>query len=521
MQSEALTGSSSRRLVVAGVMLAVFLAAMESTVVATAMPTVIADLGGIRIYSWVFSAFLLTSTVATPLWGRLSDLFGRRRMCMVGIAIFLLGSALSGASQNMTQLVLFRALQGVGAGSLITIGYTIIGDLYGLERRAKMQGYFSGVWAFASLAGPLLGGVLADHLSWRWVFYVNLPFGALAAAAVGWGLEESVPRRERGSIDALGTALFIAAVSSLLFGLVEAGRVASWGRVSVIGPLALSALILAVFVAVERRSAEPLIPFDLFTIPMVRAAAATGFLAGMAMFGAISYVPLYVQAVLGGSAVRAGLVLTPFILGWVTFSILGTRLVLTIGYRVVVTAGMALLTLAFFFLAELGRTAGHMTAVRGMLLAGFGMGMIMAPMLIAVQNAVPKRDLGAATSATLFFRTIGGAVGVAVMGAVMAGRLQAELAALLSSPQGVLLGDAMRELAMRPDLIVNPATRGAFSSALLDHGRLALASALHGVFVVGLVICLAAFASAFLVPRGRARDLAVKGGREDRSAKGA
>lgn len=519
MRNEALTGNSSRRLVVAGVMLAVFLAAMESTVVATVMPTVIADLGGIRIYSWVFSAFLLTSTVATPLWGRLSDLFSRRRMCLAGIAIFLLGSALSGASRNMAQLVVFRALQGVGAGSLITIGYTIIGDLYGLERRAKMQGYFSGVWALASLAGPLLGGVLADRLSWRWVFYVNLPFGMLAAAAVGWGLAESAPRRERGSIDSVGTILFIAAVSSLLFGLVEVGRIASWRSLSVIGPLALSALVLAGFVAVERRSVDPLIPFDLFKIPMVRAAAVTGFLTGMAMFGAISYVPLYVQAVLGGSAIQAGLALTPFILGWVTCSILGTRLVLTIGYRVVVTAGMALLTLAFFFLTELDRTAGHLIAVRDMLLAGFGMGLIMAPMLIAVQNAVPKRDLGAATSTTLFFRTIGGAVGVAVMGAVMAGRLQAELAALLSSPGGVLLGDAMRELAMRPDLIVNPATRGAFSPALLDHGRLALASALHGVFVVGLAISLAAFASAFLVPRGRARDLAVAGGREDRSTR--
>jgi EmrB/QacA subfamily drug resistance transporter len=513
MHHETLARQSSRHgFVVVGVMLAVFLAAMESTVVATAMPTVISSLGGIRIYSWVFSAFLLTSTVAMPLWGRLSDLFGRRRMYVAGIFIFLLGSALSGASQSMTQLVVFRALQGLGAGSLITIGYTIIGDLYTLERRAKMQGYFSGVWALASLAGPLLGGLLADHVSWRWVFYINLPFGAIAAATIGWGLAETTPQRRNSSIDVLGTALFIAAVSSLLVGLVEGGRVASWGQLSVIGPLALSVLFLVGFVATERRIAEPLIPLDLFKIPMVRAAAATGFLAGMAMFGAISYVPLYIQAVLGASAVEAGLVLTPFILGWVTCSILGARFVLKVGYRSVVVVGMILLTVAFFLLANLDESASRLTAARDVLLAGFGMGMIMVPMLIAVQNAVPKRDLGTATSTTLFFRTIGGAVGVTVMGAVMAHRLQTELAALLASSPSLLLDGAVRELVAHPDRLVNPVTRAALSSSLLDHGRLALAHALHGVFVVGLVICLVALASTFLVPRGRAQDLTASKG---------
>lgn len=496
-------------------MLAVFLAAMESTVVATAMPTVIASLGGIRIYSWVFSAFLLTSTVAMPLWGRLSDLFGRRRTYLVGIFIFLLGSALSGASQNMAQLVIFRALQGVGAGSLITIGYTIIGDLWDLEKRARMQGYFSGVWAFASLSGPLLGGLLTDHLSWRWVFYVNIPFGAMAAVAIAWGLTDAAPRRERRSIDYVGTAIFTAAISLLLFGLVEGGRAASWTAPSVIASLALSPLFLAWFVAVERRTEEPLIPLGLFGNRMVRAAAATGLLAGMAMFGAVPYVPLYVQAVLGGSAVHAGLVLTPFVLGWVICSILSARLVLRIGYRSVVTAGMALLALAFFLLAGLDQSADRLTTVRDVLVAGFGMGMIMVPMLIAVQNAVPKSDLGAATSLTFFFRTIGGTVGVAMMGAVMAHRLQAELGALVSSSQGSLLDGAVRELAARPDLIVNPATRAALSPALLGQGRLALAHALQGVFIVGLAVSIAALASAFMIPRGRARELAAPGAAGD------
>jgi len=503
-------GERSRQgVVIAGVMLALFLAAMESTVVATAMPTVVSSLGGIRIYSWVFSAFLLTATVSMPLWGRLSDLLGRRPTYLAGIAIFLLGSGLSGLSQSMAQLITFRTLQGLGAGSLITLGMTLAGDLYGLERRAKMQGYFSGVWGLASLIGPPLGGLLSDHVSWRWVFYINLPFGALAALAIGWGLVEPVGRRRSVSIDFVGTALFTLAISSLLVGLTAGGRVASWLTLAVLGPLAVTALCLLLFVGVERRVADPLIPLDLFKHPMVRAAAATGFLAGMAMFGAISYIPLYLQAVLGATATQAGFVLTPFILGWVTFSILSARFVLRVGYRGIVMTGMAILTFSFVLLATWDQNLTRPSAVQAVLFAGVGMGMVMVPMLIAVQNAVPKRDLGVATSAVQFFRSIGGAVGVAVMGAAMSHRLETELlVALASSTAGTPLGAQIRELMTHPDLIVNPLTRAALAPAVLAHVRLAMAQALHAVFVVGLVVCVLALASSFLVPSGRARDLA-------------
>ncbi len=505
-----LMGERSRQgVVLAGVMLSLFLAAMESTVVATAMPTVVSSLGGIRIYSWVFSGFLLTSTVGMPLWGRLSDIFGRRPTYLAGLSIFLLGSGLSGLSQSMAQLIVFRTLQGLGAGSLITLGMTLAGDLYGLERRAKMQGYFSGVWGLASLVGPALGGLLSDHVSWRWVFYINLPFGALAALAIGWGLVEPVSRRRSASIDFAGTALFTLAISSLLVGLTEGGRVASWLTAAVLVPLVATVVCLVGFVGVERRVADPLIPLDLFKNPMVRAAAATGFLAGMAMFGAISFIPLYLQAVVGATATQAGFVLTPFILGWVTFSILSARFVLRVGYRRIVLAGMASLTLAFILLAAWDQSLTRLEAVRGVLLAGVGMGMVMVPMLIAVQNAVPKQDLGVATSTVQFFRTIGGAVGVAVMGAAMSHRLETELQAVLAtSPAGTLLGAQVRELLAQPDLIVNPMTRDALASVVLALVRPALAHALHAVFVVGLVVCLAALASAFLVPAGRARDLA-------------
>jgi EmrB/QacA subfamily drug resistance transporter len=452
-----------RRLVVMGVILSIFLAAMESTVVATAMPRVVTSLGGLELYSWVFSGFLLTSTVTMPVWGRLSDMVGARRTFLVGLTIFLLGSGLSGLAQSMSQLIGFRMLQGLGAGSLMTIGMTIIGALFRLERRAKMQAYISGVWGVASLCGPLIGGLLADHVSWRWVFYVNVPFGALAMALIAAGLRDQ-PRNGRPPvIDYAGLALFTIGVSALLIGVLEAGRVARWTGADVLGPLGLAAAAGVAFVAVERRAADPIIPLRLFRIRMVLAAAVTGFLAGMAMFGAISFVPLFLQSVSGMTATGAGVVLIPFVLGWVCMSITSARLVLHVGYRTVVVAGMLCLVLAFLLLSRWSESLTLVTAMRDALVGGIGMGLTMVPMLIAVQSAVARTDLGAATSMIQFFRTLGGAIGLSVMGTVMAWRLSLGL-----GPTG----------------------------------------ALHGVFVTGLVVCLAAVVSTALVPAGRARDLA-------------
>ena len=502
------TGEPHRRLVLAGVMGSIFLAAMESTVVATAMPTVIASLGGIQIYSWTFSGFLLAATVTMPLWGRLADQYGRRRVYLAGLSLFLVGSALSGLSQSMAQLIAFRAIQGLGAGSLITIGMTIIADLYGIERRAKMQGYFSSVWGVASLVGPLIGGFLADAVSWRWVFYINIPFGLLAMAAIGWGLAGERTERRAAAFDYGGTAVFAGAISALLIGLIEAGRGASWWRPSVLALLGLSVVLLAVFIMIERRAAEPVVPLALFGNPMVRAASVTGFFSGMAMFGAIAFVPLYLQAVSGTSATEAGVVLMPFVVGWVVCSILGARLVLRVGYRSVVLVGMVVLTLAFVLFAGWNESLTRGIAMRDMTLAGVGMGLVFVPMLIAVQNAVPRSVLGSATSLTSFFRSIGGAVGVAVMGSVMAQRLHQELSGLLATaPAG--LQDRLRETVAHPDLIVNPVTRAALGADVLTLMRPAMAHAVGAVFMVGLVVAVVALASAFLVPAGQMHELAA------------
>jgi len=452
-----------------GVMLAIFLAAMESTVVATAMPKVIDSLGGIHIYSWVFSGFLLTATVMMPVWGRLSDLFGRRPTYLTGLVIFLVGSALSGAAQDMTQLIAFRMVQGLGAGSLMTLGMTIVGDLFTLERRAKMQGYLSGVWGVASLAGPVLGGLLADLASWRWVFYINLPFGVVAMILLAGALPASAPGGRRVRLDYAGFALFVIGVSALLTGLVQAGRAGEWLAGDVLGPLGVAAVALGAFVRVERRAAEPIVPLRLFGNRMVVAATVTGFLSGMAMFGAVSFIPLFLQAVAGMSATGAGLVLIPFVLGWVAFSIVSARLVLRLGYRGVVTAGMLCLTAAFLLLLRWSAALTPAAAMRDAVLAGIGMGLSMVPMLIGVQSAVARTDLGAATSVTQFCRSLGGAIGVSIMGAVMAQRLAA--------------GAGMAE-------------------------------ALQAVFVVGLGVAVAALLSTLLVPAGRAQDLARPDRRE-------
>jgi EmrB/QacA subfamily drug resistance transporter len=444
-----------------GVMLSVFLAAMESTVVATAMPTVVASLGGLHIYSWVFSGFLLTSTVTMPLWGRLSDVIGRRPIYLTGLSLFLLGSVLSGVAQNMGQLIAFRALQGLGAGSLLTLGMTIVGELFGLEQRAKMQGYVSGVWGVASLLGPLLGGLLTDHISWRWVFYINLPFGAIAMLLLRGALPEGTRRPH--TLDYPGLALFSVGVSALLVGIMEAGRVGRWTGPAVMVPLGVALITLAAFVLVERRAREPIVPLALFRHRMVLAASLNGLLSGMAMFGAISFVPLFLQHVSGMSATAAGFVLTPFVLGWVAMSIVGARLALRVGYRVLVVSGMACLSVAFLMLSRWAPGLTQAAAMRDALVGGIGMGLTFVPMLIAVQSAVLRADLGAATSMVQFCRTIGGAVGLSVMGAVMIRRLAS------GAP---------------------------------------MAEALHAVFTVGLVISVAAFVSAFLVPRGRAQALA-------------
>ncbi|HXH04979.1 MAG TPA: MDR family MFS transporter, partial [Vicinamibacterales bacterium] len=408
-----------RRVVTAGLLLGMLLGALEATVVSTAMPTVIARLGGLEHYSWVFSAYLLASTASVPVWGRLSDLRGRRRLYLIGIAIFLLGSALAGAAQSMIQLVAARAVQGLGAGAILPLAMTIVGEIYTLEERARMQAVFSGVWGVASILGPLAGGYITDALSWRWIFLLNIPFGLPAALLVVQALPESVPSRDQ-RVDWTGAVLLTLTIAAVLAGL-SAGTGARWPW------LAGAAVGLAALGASERRTAHPILPFALLARRVVAVSNLVVFLVGMAMFGAIAFVPLFVQGGLGRTATEAGRVLTPLFLGWVTASIVGARLMLRVGYRLTSMGGVLILALAFVALAVvphddwpllLGVMAG----------LGTGMGFTMIALLLAVQRAVPRAELGLATSLNQFARSIGGAVGVAAMGAIVAAGVDAHAA---------------------------------------------------------------------------------------------
>jgi EmrB/QacA subfamily drug resistance transporter len=494
--------SSRRRLAVTlGVITGMFLAALEATVVGTAMPTVISSLGGLNRYSWVFSAYLITSTVTVPVWGKLSDLYGRRLFFQVGIAIFLVGSVLSGMAATMTQLIVFRAVQGLGAGALIPLGMTIIGDVYTVEERARMQAFFSGVWGISSVVGPVVGGFITDQLSWRWVFYINVPFGILAAVIMHLALKE--PKRSvRPSIDYAGAALLTASITLLMLGLVEGGAtLREFASARNIALVAGAAALGALFLYVERRAVDPIVPLELFRNRVVSVSVAAGFLAGVAMFGAISFVPLFAQGALGMTATAAGSLLTPLMLSWVGLSIVGGRLLLKVGYRPTTLAGLLILTLGFAMLSSYQRTTPRVWLYVDLVLIGAGLGLTMLTLLIAVQQSVGRAQLGIATSLNQFSRSIGGAVGVAVMGAVLSAGLASHLQGYALASGGTLTPERAAELASNPNALIEPEARAALTPAVLDELQEAMAASIHKVFWTGTVLSGLALVVAFWLPR--------------------
>lgn len=495
--------SSRRRVAVTlGVITGMFLAALEATVVGTAMPTVIASLGGLSHYSWVFSAYLITSTVTVPVWGKLSDLYGRRLFFQLGIAVFLVGSVLSGMAATMTQLIVFRAVQGLGAGALIPLGMTIIGDVYTVEERARMQAFFSGVWGISSVVGPIVGGFITDQLSWRWVFYINVPFGILAAVIMQLSLKE--PRRtSRPSIDYAGAALLMASITLLMLGLVEGGAtLREFASARNLSLVAAAVAFGAVFIYVERRARDPIVPLGLFRNRVVSVSVAAGFLAGVSMFGVISFVPLFAQGALGSTATEAGSLLTPLMLSWVGMSVVGGRLLLRVGYRPTTLAGLTLLTVGFAMLSSYQRATPRVWLYVDLVLIGAGLGLTMLTLLIAVQSAVSRAQLGIATSLNQFSRSIGGAVGVAIMGAVLSAGLASHLQAFARSGAGALTPERAAELASNPNALIEPQARAALSSVVLDELQEAMAASIHKVFWTGTALAGLALLVAFWLPGG-------------------
>lgn len=419
------------QVVFSGLMLGMLLAALDQTIVATALPKIVGDLGGLNHLSWVVTAYLLTSTASTPLYGKLSDLYGRKVLFQTAIVIFLVGSVLSGLSQNMAELVAFRAVQGMGAGGLMAMALAIIGDIVSPRERGRYQGYTGAVFALASVAGPLTGGFFVDHLSWRWVFYVNVPLGVLALMVTTAVLRLPFQRRSH-AIDFTGSALLVAAVSSLLLVTVWGGNEYRWGSPQILG-LALTGLVLVgLFVAQERRAAEPVLPLHLFSNDVFRVTSAVAFIVGMAMFGAIIFVPLYLQVVNGVTPTRSGLLLLPLVLGIMAASVGSGRAISRRGrYKAFPVAGTAIMTLGLFLLSRFDVDTPRLTQSAYMVVIGVGIGLVMQVLILAVQNAVPHSDLGTATSANSFFRSMGGAFGVAIFGSIFNSRLDTYIAKVL------------------------------------------------------------------------------------------
>jgi EmrB/QacA subfamily drug resistance transporter len=411
-----------------GVMAGMLLAALDQGIVGTALPRIVSDLGGLDRLSWVVTAYLLTSTAATPLWGKISDLYGRRLIFQVAICIFLVGSALSGLSQNMTELIAFRALQGIGGGGLFAIALSIIGDVIPPRERGRYQGYFGAVFGVSSVAGPLLGGWFTDGPGWRWIFYINLPVGFAALVITSAVLRMPVTRREH-RIDYLGAATIVAAVSCLLLYLDWRGNEFGWTEPVALLLLAGFALLAVLFVLVELRSPEPIIPMRLFRNPVFSVGNVYGFLAGVAMFGAIIFLPIYLQAVKGFSPTASGLALLPAIVGIFSTSITSGQLITRTGrYKIYPIIGGVVLTLAMFLLSRLAVDTPYWQVALYEYVFGAGLGFTLQTIVTAIQNAVEFRDMGAATSSATFFRQMGGSIGAAVFGAVLSSRLAHYLA---------------------------------------------------------------------------------------------
>lgn len=475
-------------LITLGVMMSLFMASMESTVIATAMPTIVAQLGGLESYSWVFAIYMLTSTTAGPIFGKLSDLYGRRPVYMAAIGLFSLGSLFCGLALTMPQLIAARALQGLGAGGLLPLAFIIVGDIFTFEQRARVQGLFAGVWGVSSVIGPLLGGFIVDTVSWHWVFLVNLPPAAIAAALV-WTAWQDRPRPagERPQIDFAGAALLVVGVVALLMGLNDVGSPLS------LALLGLALASLAALVWVERRAASPILPVGLMGDRMFAVACGHGLLAGWAMFGSMSYVPLFVQGVLGASATVAGSTLTPMLLGWVFASIIGGRLLLRFSYRTLAIFGMGCFVVGAALLSQVRLGMSQIELMVALALMGIGMGCSIPSFLIAVQSSVARSQLGSATATLQFSRTIGGTLGVAVLGMLLSSQLAAALIAAGISPEAVPIDALIGE--------------GGAGAAIADGARGALAVAIGHTFWLTLAIAVLALLVTLLAPRGSMGEL--------------
>jgi EmrB/QacA subfamily drug resistance transporter len=485
-----------------GTLLGLFLAALDQTIVSTSLPRIVASLGGLGLFPWVFTSFMVTSTTTVAVVGKLTDIYGRKPFYIAGVAFLLLGSALAGSSQSMEALIAFRAVQGLGAGMIFGIAFAIVGDVFPPAERGKWSGLLGGVFASASVIGPLVGGTLTDHVHWRWVFYINLPVGTVALLVLYFGMPYLKPL-SRPRLDYRGIVLLVATVVPALLAFSWAGSRYDWLSPQIIGMLVWSGFALAVFAYVEARTEEPLLPMGLFRNRVFAVSAGVTFLMGIAMFGALSYIPLFVQGVIGSSATNSGLVTMPMMIAMAVSSGVTGQIMSRLGHvRILGVLGLALMAAGTFLLSEMGVNATNFIARRNMVVLGIGLGMSLPLYMLVVQNAVPHRVMGVATSSLQFLRSVGGTMGVAVMGSLISGRLASELVANTPVPVRQSAPPQLLEQLDDPQFLLSPqqlaAVRQGFE-ALGPEGaqlfadaifavRLSLATAISEAFWVAMFV---------------------------------
>jgi EmrB/QacA subfamily drug resistance transporter len=472
------------------IMLATLLAALDQTIVATALPKIVSDLHGFEHLSWVVTAYLVASTVTVPLYGKLSDVYGRRRLFIVAIVTFLVGSALCGAAQTMGQLIAFRALQGIGAGGLIPLSQAAIADLFPPRERGRYQGYISGMWGIAAVAGPLLGGTLSDHASWRWIFYINLPLGLVALVVVMRTMQAHTDIREH-RIDYVGAALLSGSITALLLASVWGGQTYPWGSWEVVGTAVAGVVLLLAFAVVERRVKEPLLPLELFRNRTVAVSAGAGIVIGAILFGVTIYAPVYMQDVLGSSATNSGALLIPLSAGWVVSSVIVGQIITHTGrYRVFPILGSSLVLLGIILLTQLDTESTLAITSAYLVVIGIGMGVMFQVYVIASQNAVDVTQIGVVTGLINFTRSMGGSFAVAGLGALLTARLGTELSQHL--------GRAAERI--DPNRVIQSGGAERLPARVADGVQAALSSSLHSVWIACIPIAAIGLALAIGLP---------------------